>query len=92
MKNTVSRGLFAKHSFHQTKEWQIIIPNDEDITKHNLLLHLFLIFQDEVENRKRVRGVEVRKVFLCFHLFSDIIHHFDEEHELPAGLYGTFAC
>lgn len=34
--------------------------SDEDITKNNLLLHF--VFQDEVEKRKKVGGVEVREV------------------------------
>lgn len=32
------------------------------LQKNNLLLHFFLIFQDEVENWKRVGGFEVREV------------------------------
>lgn len=66
-----------------------LFPNDETITKSPPLLHFFLIFQDEVDNKNR-RDVEVRDVFLFFHLSLGISHHLDEEHELSAGLCGTY--
>lgn len=67
-------------------------PNDRDITKTNLLLHFFLIFQDAVENRKRVGGVGKRfELYFAFICPQISFHHFGGEHELPAGLCDTSA-
>lgn len=65
-----------------------LFPNDENITKKSLLLHFFLIFQVEVEDKNK-KGVEMRDVFIFFHLSLGISQHLGEGHEPSAGLCGT---
>lgn len=73
--STVSITSTNHKLFSLSQWWKKKNKNKNKNHKKKLLLHFFLVFQDEVENRKRVGGV----------------HLHGKEHKLLPGLHDTSA-